>query len=123
MLAGCGRGSGFVGGTVDNRVAASMHVGMGEGDAKHGLHGAPLDQLPSGLGGECVYYRGVDKSARNAFTATGKEWMFCFDKNKLTTVLRTCAARWRFGELDRYKKAGYAYNTARFHGDASDCRH
>jgi hypothetical protein len=123
LVPGCGGGGhGFVDGTVKNSAAKTMHVGMAEGTVKQDLHGTPLDELPY-YAGQCVYYRGVDESARHRFTATGSEWMFCFHKDKLSMVLRTCAATWRLGELDRYKKAGWKYNTAAFHGNGSDCTH
>ena len=131
VLAGCGGGSGFVEGTVDNTVALTFKLGMSESDVKHGLHGAPLDTFwyPLSLeevnpGGECIYYRGVNKSPSKRFTATGSEWMFCFEKNKLAKLLRTCAARWtNVAEFDRYKDAGYSYYKGRYHGNATDCRH
>jgi hypothetical protein len=121
-LAGCG-GSGYVDGTVDNRVAGTLSVGMGEATVKGDLHGAPLDTFPFNPGGECLYYRGINHSSSKGFTATGNEWEFCFQKKKLTLLLRTCAVGWRLNELDRYKSAGYHINTARYHGDASDCTH
>ena len=49
--------------------------------------------------------------------------MFCFEKNKLAKLLRTCAARRNDAELDRYKKAGYSSYRGQYHGNASDCLH